>query len=96
MYTLRFNLISKSLEPKSTSFQMKKSILTKKLLLDLFEKEIKEPRCILTVERFLYTHFINIIYYEKSGKVVRVTPGKKFTRSFDYKEHHTGTAVNCL
>ena len=84
------------MEPKPTSFQMNKSILTKKLLQDLFEKEINEPRCILTVEKYVNTHFINIIYYEKSGNVVRVTPGKKFTRTYDNKEHHTGTAVNCL
>ena len=84
------------MEQKPTSFQMNKSILTKKLLQDLFEKEIKDPRCIITVEIANNSHYINVICYEESGNVVSLFPEKKFTRTFDIKDHPTGTAVNCL
>ena len=75
---------------------MEKSIRTKKMLQDLFEKKIDDPRCIIVVERSLNAHFINMVCFEESGSVVSYTPGMKFTRHFDYKVHHTATDVNLL
>ena len=75
---------------------MHKSVLTKKLLQNLFEKKIDDLRCIIVIERSLNAHFINMVCFEESGSVVSYTPGMKFTRHFDNKVHHTGTDVTFL